>query len=187
MFTFAGQHCEVGRMDLELATTTICVPLEPEPVIAPDGFGGIGRIFWKDVREFDNATNMPWGVITIYVNARPFGLAPVSDLQTANLPGLKYVDRGRLSYFQTDVVEFMGQPFHLRCVPALSPTDRAIGSEYCEISGYISEQLTVRVTFNTIVWLDREAWPPLNSNWLETWPAYLRQLEEAIYEIIQIQ
>lgn len=170
-----------------MAGRTLCLPDSSLPSIGKDESGEVSWLTWNNLDKVPAAAPVPRGSFYLVVERGIYVQPPLEKTEPSDLPDMRQIPQGRSTFLFPEQAKLNGQSFQLECHLSINPQGAQKGGYDCQIVTVVASGIRIRVHFETVVWADGPAWPPLDSHWTWTWPPYLADLEAGINNLLSLQ
>ena len=187
-----AEGCPKDRTPLEMAGHVLCLPTDAMPNVRRDENGDVISLSWDKLDQISHAKPVPYGSLWLFIQSIEHQPPPFSKMDKSNLPGMMQLAAPRGSFLYPVDSRLWGNVYEIYCRDALAPVRKERGDLDCDITSKITDTLRVEVVFVTGLWsrgspVGKQAWPDLDANWQESWPAYIENLEAGINNLISLQ
>ena len=187
-----AEGCPKDRTPLEMARHVLCLPTDAMPNVRRDENGDVISLSWDKLDQISHAKPVPYGSLWLFIQSIEHQPPPFSKMDKSNLPGMMQLAAPRSSFLYPVDSRLWGNVYEIYCRDALAPVRKERGDLDCDITSKLTDTLRVEVVFVTGLWsrgspVGKQAWPDLDANWQESWPAYIENLETGINNLISLQ
>ena len=191
-----AEGCPKDRTPLEMAGHVLCLPTDAMPNVRRDENADVISLNWDKLDKISHADPVPYGSLWLFIDSIKYKPPSFSKMNRSKLPGMMQITSPRSLSLYPEESRLWGGVYRIDCRDALQPERKERGDLDCDITSKLTDTLRVEVVFVTGFWprrspegslVETQAWPDLDENWQESWPAYIENLETGINNLISLQ